>query len=73
MLNDTKRDLIYCARKLTKPYENYSIDELADAYCDAVDTNNESLKDIYINAELSPKYHAAPVNCTPANGATFSL
>ena len=50
MLNDTKRDLIYCARKLTKPYENYSIDELADAYCDAVDTNNESLKDIYISA-----------------------
>lgn len=50
MLNDTKRDLIYCARKLTKPYENYSIDELANAYCDAVDTNNESLKDIYISA-----------------------
>jgi hypothetical protein len=38
------------ARKLTKPYEQYSIDELADAYCDAVDTNNEVLKNVYISA-----------------------
>ena len=50
MLNDTKRDLTYMARKLVKPYENYSIDELANAYCDAVDTNNSALKDIYISA-----------------------
>jgi hypothetical protein len=50
MLNDTKRDLTMHARKLVKPYEQYSIDELADAYCDAVDTNNEVLKDIYISA-----------------------
>lgn len=50
MLNNTKRDLTYLARKLVKPYENYSIDELADAYCDAVDTNNKALKDIYISA-----------------------
>jgi hypothetical protein len=50
MLNDTKRDLTYLARKLVRPYEQYSIDELANAYCDAVDTNNESLKDIYISA-----------------------
>jgi hypothetical protein len=38
------------ARKLVRPYEQYSIDELADAYCDAVDSGNESLKDIYISA-----------------------
>jgi hypothetical protein len=50
MLNDTKRDLTLMARKLVKPYESYSIDELADAYCDAVDSGNETLKDIYISA-----------------------
>jgi hypothetical protein len=50
MLNETKKDLIAQARKLVKPYEQYSIDELADAYCDATDTNNETLKDIYISA-----------------------
>ena len=50
MLNDTKKDLTLLARKLVKPYEQYSIDELADAYCDAVDNNDELLKDIYISA-----------------------
>lgn len=50
MLNDTKRDLTILARRLAKPYEQYSIDELADAYCDAVDSSNETLKDIYISA-----------------------
>lgn len=50
MLQDTKRDLIFHARKLAKPYEAYSIDELADAYCDAMDTGNETLKDVYISA-----------------------
>lgn len=50
MLNDTKRDLTLLARKLVKPYEQYSIDELADAYCDAVDNGNEELKNIYISA-----------------------
>lgn len=50
MLNDTKKDLTMLARKLVKPYEQYSIDELADAYCDAVDAKNEALKDIYISA-----------------------
>jgi hypothetical protein len=50
MLNETKKDLTYLARKLVKPYEQYSIDELADAYCDAVDDGNEPLKDIYISA-----------------------
>lgn len=50
MLNETKKDLTFRARKLVKPYEQYSIDELADAYCDAVDTGNEPLKDIYISA-----------------------
>jgi hypothetical protein len=33
-----------------KPYEQYSIDELADAYCDAVDNGDEALKNIYISA-----------------------
>ena len=32
MLNETKRDLTFMARRLVKPYEDYSIDELADAY-----------------------------------------
>lgn len=50
MLQDTKRDLTHQARKLTRPYEQYSIDELADAYCDAVDNNDPALKDIYISA-----------------------
>lgn len=50
MLIDTKRDLTSMARRLAKPYENYSIDELANAYCDACDTNNKALKDIYISA-----------------------
>ena len=50
MLNETKKDLTYQARKLVKPYEYYSIDELADAYCEAVDNNDETLKDIYISA-----------------------
>lgn len=50
MLNDTKRDLTFQARKLVRPYEQYSIDELADAYCDAVDNGDETLKNIYISA-----------------------
>jgi hypothetical protein len=50
MLQDTKKDLTFMARKLMKPYEQYSIDELADAYCDAVDSGDSTLKDIYISA-----------------------
>ena len=50
MLNETKKDLIEQARKLVKPYEQYTIDELANAYCDATDTANTTLKDIYISA-----------------------
>lgn len=50
MLNETKKDLTIYARKLSQPYESYSIDELADAYCDAADSNNETLKNIYISA-----------------------
>jgi hypothetical protein len=50
MLQETKRDLMNCARKLSQPYESYTIDELADAYCLAVDTDNSTLKDIYISA-----------------------
>lgn len=50
MLQDTKRDLMLCAKKLSQPYESYSIDELADAYCEAVDTGNATLQDVYISA-----------------------
>jgi hypothetical protein len=50
MLNETKKDLTCLARKLAKPYEQYSIDELANAYCLAVDTSDASSKDIYISA-----------------------
>lgn len=50
MLHETKKDLTYQARKLIKPYEQYSIDELADAYCEAVDRDDSVLKDIYISA-----------------------
>ena len=57
MLNETKRDLTFMARKLVKPYESYSIDELADAYCDAVDSNNDTLKDIYISALVLRFWH----------------
>jgi hypothetical protein len=52
LLNQTKKDLTVQARRLVKPYEQYSIDELADAYCEAVDTNNAVQKDIYISALL---------------------
>ena len=50
MLNETKRSLIRCAKQLPQPYESYSIDELADAYCEAKDTNNEILKSVYGSA-----------------------
>lgn len=50
MLNETKKDLVEQARKLMKPYEQYSIDELANAYCDATDADDKALKDIYISA-----------------------
>ena len=50
MLNATKKDLVFQAHQLMRPYESYTIDELADAYCDACDTNNKTLKDIYISA-----------------------
>lgn len=57
MLNATKKDLTMCARRLAKPYESYSIDELADAYCDAVDTKNDMLKNIYISALILRFWH----------------
>ena len=57
MLNETKKDLTYYARQLVKPYEQYSIDELADAYCDATDSNNETLKNIYVSALILRFWH----------------
>jgi hypothetical protein len=57
MLNETKRDLTIMARRLAKPYEDYSIDELADAYCDAVDGGDNLLKDIYISALVLRFWH----------------
>lgn len=50
MLKETKKDLTLMARKLAKPYESYSIDDLANAYCNAVDSDDRALKDIYISA-----------------------
>jgi hypothetical protein len=50
MLQDMKKELTAQARKLIKPYEQYSIDELANAYCEAVDKNDLVLKNIYISA-----------------------
>ena len=50
MLQETQRDLMAYAKSLSQPYEKYSIDELANAYCEAVDTNNETLKNVYISA-----------------------
>jgi hypothetical protein len=50
MLKETKKDLTFYARQLTKPYELYSIDELADAYCEAADNGDDRLKNIYISA-----------------------
>ena len=58
MLTETKNDLIRYARKLSQPYEKYSIDELANAYCEAVDTNNGALKDIYISALILRFWYA---------------
>jgi uncharacterized protein YktA (UPF0223 family) len=45
------------ARMLVRPYEEYSIDELADAYCEATDTQNETLKNIYISALVLRFWH----------------
>ena len=50
MLRETKKELTFYARQLVKPYELYSIDELADAYCAAADNGDEKLKNIYISA-----------------------
>lgn len=60
MLNETKKDLMERARQLVKPYEQYTIDELADAYCVAADTCNELLKNIYISALILRFWYQIP-------------
>ena len=60
MLNETKRDLTLCARKLAKPYEKYTIDELADAFCEAIDSNNEVLKNNYYSALILRFWYQIP-------------
>jgi hypothetical protein len=60
MLQETKRDLMICARQLSKPYEKYSIDELADAYCEAEDTNNSALQGVYFAALLLRFWYQIP-------------
>ena len=50
MLNDTKKDMLEMAKRLSMPYESYSIDTLADAYCAAKDAGDEQLKNVYIAA-----------------------
>ena len=57
MLNATKKDLVLHARQLMRPYESYTIDELADAYCDAFDKKNETLKNVYISALILRFWH----------------
>ena len=60
MLNETKRDLTLCARKLAKPYEKYTIDELADAYCEALDSNNTVLMNNYYSALMLRFWYQIP-------------
>lgn len=60
MLNETKRDLTLCARKLAKPYEKYTINELADAFCEALDSNNETLKNNYFSALILRFWYQIP-------------
>ena len=50
MLTQTKKDFTVYARMLDKPYESYKIDDLATAYCLAVDANDEVNKNIYMSA-----------------------
>ena len=50
MLVEAKKDFILYARTLDRPYEEYKIDELATAYCNACDTDNEWEKSVYISA-----------------------
>lgn len=50
MLGETKKDFIIYARTLDKPYEEYKIDELATAYCNACDAGDEWGKSVYISA-----------------------
>ncbi len=57
MLQETKRDLMDCAKKLGQPYESYTIDELADAYCNATDRSDETLKNVYISALILRFWH----------------
>lgn len=51
-LYDLKHDCQSEAAKLPMKYEKYSINELADKYCEAIDTNNAEDKNIYISALL---------------------
>ena len=51
-LYDLKHDCHREAAKLPMKYEKYSINELADKYCEAIDTNNAEDKNIYISALL---------------------
>jgi hypothetical protein len=50
MLGEMKKDFIVYARMLDRPYEEYKIDDLATAYCLAVDAGDELNKSIYISA-----------------------
>lgn len=63
MLNETKNDLIEQARKLMRPYESYSIDELADAYCAATDTSNDALMGTYLSALILRFWYQIPKLC----------
>lgn len=60
MLNDIKLQLTEQARLLAQPYEKYSIDDLANAYCHAMDTGNETQKNIYISALILRFWYQIP-------------
>lgn len=49
-LLDAKNTFREAAAKLPKKYEEYSINELADGYCEALDSNNLMNQNIYISA-----------------------
>lgn len=49
-MNEIRQEFKFYASFLDKPYEEYSIDELANKYCEAIDLKDEDLKNIYLAA-----------------------
>ena len=75
MLGEAKKDFIVYARTLDKPYEEYKIDELATAYCNACDAGDEWGKSVYISAlvlrfwyQINKMYMANPLQTHVLDG-----